>query len=101
MVLCGSEDTQNALHERYGGYEHVAVAQELAAPTLDFLKFLDTVKPTSETGDWIDALVVATDMLVTHCKKKKYNKRVCPFLPSIDLPHHRRTKRRWEYRRPC
>ncbi|MDR3549105.1 MAG: hypothetical protein P4M11_12745 [Candidatus Pacebacteria bacterium] len=75
-MLFGTEETENPLHEKLGGYDNVSVAQQLAVPTLDFLRYTNLIKPTAQSGDWIDALVVSTDMLVSHCQKKKYNKRV-------------------------
>jgi ATP-dependent DNA helicase 2 subunit 2 len=37
---------------------------------------LDTIRAASQTGDWIDALIVGIDMLARHCQKRKYNKRI-------------------------
>ena len=90
-MLFGTEETENTLHEKLGGYDNVTVAQELAVPTLEFLKYIDMIKATPKSGDWIDALVIGTDMLVSHCQKKKYNKRVSYqlFTHLLDLSHNR------------
>jgi len=75
-VLFGSEQSENQLHDTLGGYDNIVVERQLSPSNLEFLRHMDTIKPTSQTGDWIDALIVAIDMLAKHCQKRKYNKRI-------------------------
>jgi len=76
MVLIGTVETDNELHDQLGGYENVTVTQHLSKPTLEFLRYIDKIQPTPQNGDWIDGLVVASQMIDKHCGKKKYNKRI-------------------------
>lgn len=64
------------MNEALGGYENIVVERQLSPPTLEFLRHLDSIRPTKQTGDWIDALIVGIDLLAKHCQKRKYNKRI-------------------------
>ncbi|MFN3504055.1 MAG: hypothetical protein ACK4ZJ_17540, partial [Allorhizobium sp.] len=50
--------TDNPLHEAKGGYEHVAVVQDVDVPDVDFLRSLSAIQGSSQRGDMLDAVVV-------------------------------------------
>ena len=76
IILMGSEETDNELAENYGGYENIAVIQELDIPTLDSMLLVSSLEPSTKTGDVLDSLVVAIQMIEKKIQKKKYKKRL-------------------------
>merc|ERR1712129_190976 len=81
VVLFNSKQTNNACHDEHGGYEFIDEYFELNTPNLDLLECIDIVQcnpdPTSGThGDAIDALLVAAQLIIGFCGKKKYKKRI-------------------------
>ena len=59
IVLMGTEDTENNLD-----YKHITVPFSLGLPSWDILQLLEgDLKGTSKDADWLDALVVAMDLL--------------------------------------
>ena len=59
-----------------GTYEHVTVLQPIDIPSLDFVRGLSKLKPSSVAGDFLDGLVVSLDLLHKRTDKKKYQKRI-------------------------
>ncbi|OMJ72727.1 hypothetical protein SteCoe_28760 [Stentor coeruleus] len=76
IVLMGSEDTANELAENYGGYEHVSIIQEMDVPTLDSMIMVSALESSNQTGDILDAIVVAVNMIENKIGKKKFKKRM-------------------------
>ena len=76
IVLFGTEETENDLNAQMGGYENITVASALEVPSLNLVRFMDQIQTTPQSADFVDALVVGVDMLVSFCGKKKYNKRI-------------------------
>ncbi|CAI8032325.1 X-ray repair cross-complementing protein 5 [Geodia barretti] len=65
LVLFGTNDTDNELAVDGEGYQHITVAWQPAQPSLEFLRYLTNQITAGDTpGDFIDALVVAMDVLV-------------------------------------
>lgn len=79
MVLFGTEDTSNALADRYKGqYQNVSTAHTISKVDQDLYRQLDNFEAAESAtgGDLIDGLVTALDMIERHCGTKKYKKRV-------------------------
>eukprot|EP00124_Ichthyophonus_hoferi_P000559 Ihof_evm12s21 gene=Ihof_evmTU12s21 len=71
LVLFGTEDTKNQLTEgSTGEYSHVTVAKNLNKVNLDLLRFVETIVPGPVNGDYMDALVVAMDLLLARVSGK-------------------------------
>lgn len=65
LVLFGTADTDNELASDGEGYDNITVAYRPAQPNVDFLRFLTSqVNPGGVSADFIDAIVVALDVLV-------------------------------------
>jgi ATP-dependent DNA helicase 2 subunit 2 len=76
LVLFGTDETDNALHDELGGYENVSVSRDLDVTTLGFLTSLDGIQTTDSEGDLLNALMVGLDLLHKRTAKKKYSKRL-------------------------
>ncbi|RKP10867.1 SPOC like C-terminal domain-containing protein [Thamnocephalis sphaerospora] len=77
LVLCGTAATDNPLAEP-GQYPHITLARPLAMADLALLQSVDETQLEKGTApaDCVDALVVAIDMLMRHCRQLKYSKRI-------------------------
>lgn len=65
MVLFGTPNTDNDLALSEGGYDNISVVWAIATPTLDLLKFIrGQIQIGDNPADFIDAIVVAMDMIV-------------------------------------
>ena len=58
VILLGSYVTRNSLN-----YENIEVTHSLALPSWDMVQFVNDLKGTTVNGDWLDAVVVAMDVL--------------------------------------
>eukprot|EP01104_Vermistella_antarctica_P009440 TRINITY_DN242_c2_g1_i1.p1 TRINITY_DN242_c2_g1~~TRINITY_DN242_c2_g1_i1.p1 ORF type:complete len:766 (-),score=263.58 TRINITY_DN242_c2_g1_i1:75-2372(-) len=74
IVLFGTKDTVNDLSEE--GYENITVLQGIQPPDIGSVRELEGVEPEGVAGDFVDAIIVAMDMLIHHTSGKKYEKRV-------------------------
>lgn len=79
-------DQQNdAMHDaddelQCSQYEHINVLRELKRPDLSLLKLIDSIQcdnsSSCKQGDWVDALLVAMEMISSRVKKLKFTKRI-------------------------
>ena len=80
MVLFGTSDTSNALADQFKGqYENVTTCRTLAKIDLDFFRDMDEYTAEldpQKSGDIMDGMIVALDMLNRFCGTKKYRKRI-------------------------
>lgn len=83
IVLVGTQETDNHLAEQFGKgqYTHVSVSRTIEKLNLDALRALDSVQCEDKamakgSGDVMDGLIVALDMVSRHCGAKKYKKRI-------------------------
>mgnify|MGYP000088099099 CR=1 FL=1 len=83
LVLVGTDGTDNQLNESLGDYEHVTVSQRLdAADSSELLnKIQKEVVASSSDGDYVDALIVALEMLEERCSNGKYTRTVAIVTP--------------------
>jgi len=58
LILLGSDETENSLN-----YKNIKVTHSLALPSWEMVQFVDDQKGTTVNGDWLDAVVVAMDVL--------------------------------------
>eukprot|EP01105_Mastigella_eilhardi_P010054 TRINITY_DN2353_c0_g1_i3.p1 TRINITY_DN2353_c0_g1~~TRINITY_DN2353_c0_g1_i3.p1 ORF type:complete len:753 (-),score=192.03 TRINITY_DN2353_c0_g1_i3:99-2321(-) len=81
VVLFGTAETKNTLATALGDgeqYQHVTVLHEIGPATVDVLRSVMALDCSvgGATADFIDALVVAMDMIVRKTGKKRYQRRV-------------------------
>jgi len=58
LILLGSDETENNLN-----YKRIKVTHSLALPSWEMVQFVNDMKGTTVNGDWLDAVVVAMDVL--------------------------------------
>ncbi|KAH7926187.1 SPOC domain-like protein [Leucogyrophana mollusca] len=71
VILFGSEETDNIISEKSGGYEHVCEYIPVAQPNSGTLAKLDALKPSEVAGDPVDALIVGIETQDVYLAKKK------------------------------
>ncbi|KAK7085706.1 hypothetical protein SK128_020501 [Halocaridina rubra] len=62
LVLCGSNETDNALATD-NQYRNIKLLQPPLTVTWDIINRVENISGGRESGDWLDALVVAMDLL--------------------------------------
>jgi hypothetical protein len=75
LVLLGSADSNNNLAGS-GGYENVCEYKPISPVDTELVKILLGSNQGIDAGDWLDAVVVAMDMINRHCEGKKYEKSI-------------------------
>jgi hypothetical protein len=58
LILLGSNETQNSLN-----YKNIKVTHSLALPSWEMVQFVEDLRGTTVNADWLDAIVVAMDVL--------------------------------------
>ncbi|KAG1832906.1 SPOC domain-like protein [Suillus subalutaceus] len=71
VILFGSEETNNIIHEKNGGYQHVSEYIPIAHPNSTTLAKLVTLQPSENSGDPIDALIVGIETQDIYLNKKR------------------------------
>ncbi|KAG2160210.1 SPOC domain-like protein [Suillus bovinus] len=71
VILFGSEETENIIHEKNGGYQHVLEYIPIAQPNSATLAKLDALQPSEYSGDPIDALIVGIETQDIYLNKKR------------------------------
>ncbi|KAF8665093.1 hypothetical protein AX16_000561 [Volvariella volvacea WC 439] len=71
VILFGSEETDNLVHDKDGGYDHVQEYIPIAQPNAGTLAKLDAIRPSTVSGDPIDGLIVAMETQATYLLKKQ------------------------------
>eukprot|EP00158_Paraphelidium_tribonemae_P009767 Partr_v1_DN28957_c1_g1_i3_m25594 putative X-ray repair complementing defective repair in Chinese hamster cells 5 len=76
LVVCGSDVTDNQLAND-GEYGHVSVLQRVETAAASHLPKVCAIEcSSSSSADCLDSIVVAADILITHCKKLKFTKTI-------------------------
>ncbi|XP_071804212.1 X-ray repair cross-complementing protein 5-like isoform X1 [Asterias amurensis] len=71
LVLFGTEGTANHLSD--DGYKNITEARPVAPVNLDLIKHIKTdIKPGPQSADYVDALIVAMDLLKMLTPNKKF-----------------------------
>ena len=76
MVIIGTPESTNILAQTKGGYENICEIREISAVDVALMKTVNSLQLGIDAGDWLDAVVVAMDMIIRHCEKKKYEKNI-------------------------
>ncbi|KAK0198079.1 SPOC domain-like protein [Armillaria mellea] len=71
VVVFGSEDTDNIVNQKNGGYENVFEYIHIAQPNAATLAKLDRLEPSETTGDPIDCLIAGIETQADHLSSKK------------------------------
>lgn len=93
LIFMGTKASNNQLHGKGDGeditcegYEHISVVYDIAPPTLELVKYVsDSTEQDllnnlgGSSGDFIDALVIALDILSTRCESNTYSKKIFLF----------------------
>jgi hypothetical protein len=75
LVLLGVADSNNKLASS-GGYENVCEQKPISPVDTELVKSILGLDEGIDSGDWLDAVVVAMDMINRHCEGKKYEKSI-------------------------
>ena len=77
VVLGGTNGSANRLNGADGSlYRHLSVVCPMSVPTATFIKAIDGVTNEDGNFDFLDALIVAADILQDTIGTKKYQKRI-------------------------
>ncbi|XP_012574811.2 ATP-dependent DNA helicase 2 subunit KU80-like isoform X1 [Cicer arietinum] len=78
IVLFGAQDTDNELTTEVGGYQHVVVLKNTKVVDGDIVEALQQLPRGTTDGDFLDAVIVAMDMLIKKFgETNKGKKRLC------------------------
>lgn len=78
IILFGTEDTDNELTTEVGGYQHVVVSKNSKVVDGDIVEALQQLPRGTTDGDFLDAVIVAMDMLIKKFgDTNKGKKRLC------------------------
>ncbi|KAF8272335.1 SPOC like C-terminal domain-containing protein [Lactarius quietus] len=70
VILFGTEETDNVIHRKDGGYDHVTELIQIGQPNADTLAKLAALEVSSVAGDPVDALIVGAETLNNFLTKK-------------------------------
>ncbi|KAI9266027.1 SPOC like C-terminal domain-containing protein, partial [Sporodiniella umbellata] len=88
ILLAGTEETRNSVAESSPGqYEHILEACPLQQPNLELLREMKKVTCSQDPktkADMLDAVIVAAQVIIEHCKKLKYEKSIAIFTDAKD-----------------
>ena len=78
LVVVGSDDTDNPINSSVGDYEHISVVQPLdIADSKEFAEAIaSNVVPSKSSGDYVDALLVASQMFDERCTKGSWTRTI-------------------------
>ncbi|KAF8845541.1 ku80-like protein [Paxillus ammoniavirescens] len=71
VVIFGSEETDNIINGKNGGYDHVAEYIRIGQPNAGTLAKLDELRASGTAGDPIDALIVGIETQDVYLEKKR------------------------------
>ncbi|KIK99226.1 hypothetical protein PAXRUDRAFT_822994 [Paxillus rubicundulus Ve08.2h10] len=71
VVIFGSEETDNIINGKNGGYDHVAEYIQIGRPNAGTLAKLDELRASQTAGDSIDALIVGIETQDFYLEKKR------------------------------
>ncbi len=75
MLLLGSRETDNNLCSE-GDYLYIRECRPIQQVDADMYKMILRVTHDVDAGDWLDAVIVAMDMIMNHCGQRKFEKRI-------------------------
>ncbi|GAA0138353.1 DNA helicase [Lithospermum erythrorhizon] len=78
LVVFGTAETRNELTKEVGGYQNVTVMRDIKVVDGDLVEVLQPLPQGSASGDFLDAIIVAMDMLIKkYGPTNKGKKRLC------------------------
>ena len=75
MLVLGSSETRNTLYSEED-YLYIHEKRSIQQIDADLFKLFLALNHEVDAGDWLDAVIVAMDMIITHCGQKKFEKRI-------------------------
>uniref|UniRef100_A0A2Z5TTK7 ATP-dependent DNA helicase II subunit 2 n=1 Tax=Reticulitermes speratus TaxID=60591 RepID=A0A2Z5TTK7_9NEOP len=79
LILLGSDETENSLN-----YKNIKVTHSLALPSWEMVQFVNDLKGTTVNADWLDAIVVAMNVLKEGADGKKFTERKLVLLSNLN-----------------
>ncbi|KAL0084630.1 SPOC like C-terminal domain-containing protein [Phycomyces blakesleeanus] len=80
LIAIGTPETDNSLASQFPGeYKNISTIEEIKQPTVKTVQKLFNIELSESketTADALDALILAIDMIVCHCRKLKYDKHI-------------------------
>ncbi|GLB36606.1 putative SPOC domain-like protein [Lyophyllum shimeji] len=71
VIVFGSEETDNIINEKHGGYENVSEYIPIGQPNAATLAKIDALQPSSVAGDPLDALIVGIETQAQYLSAKR------------------------------
>ncbi|KAF8168356.1 ku80-like protein [Crassisporium funariophilum] len=71
VIVFGAEDTKNVINTSHGGYENVVEYIPIGQPNASTIAKLDSLQPSTTSGDPIDALIVGIETQAKYLANKK------------------------------
>ncbi|KAF9229802.1 ku80-like protein [Gyrodon lividus] len=71
VIIFGSDETDNIINEKNGGYDNVSEYIQIGQPNTDTLAKLDELRASETAGDPIDALIVGIETQDVYLEKKR------------------------------
>ncbi|KAF5377271.1 hypothetical protein D9615_006424 [Tricholomella constricta] len=71
VIVFGSEETDNIIHDKNGGYDNVSEYIPIGHPNAGTLAKLDALEPSEFCGDPIDALIVGIETQAAYLSSKR------------------------------
>jgi len=76
IILIGTEESDNSLADGES-YLNISVKYQISQSSLEMLNtIMNEVKNENTYGDLLDSIVIASDMINSHCKNLKYKKTI-------------------------
>ncbi|KAG1821540.1 uncharacterized protein BJ212DRAFT_1477418 [Suillus subaureus] len=70
IILFGSEETDNIIHKKNGGYQHVSEYIPITHPSSATLAKLNALQPSEHSGDPIDTLIISIETQDIYLNKR-------------------------------
>ncbi|KAJ3563470.1 hypothetical protein NP233_g8920 [Leucocoprinus birnbaumii] len=86
VITFGSEETDNIVNSKNGGYEHVEEYIPIAQPNAGTLAKLDELRPSSVAGDAVDSLIVGIETQADYLQSRKTWTRKIVLLTNAESP---------------
>ncbi|KAI0089844.1 SPOC like C-terminal domain-containing protein [Irpex rosettiformis] len=86
VILFGTKETRNMVHEKDGGYDHVSEYIPVGTPSSETISKLSEIKPGDDHGDPIDAIIVGIETQTEYLISKKTWTRKMVLLTDGDNP---------------
>ncbi|KAF9448857.1 SPOC domain-like protein [Macrolepiota fuliginosa MF-IS2] len=86
VITFGSEETDNIVNDKNGGYDNVEEYIAIGQPNGDTLSKIDDLRPSTVAGDAIDGLIVGIETQAEYLSTKKTWTRKIVLLTNAECP---------------